>query len=99
MDTGYTYGLPAGDRLSVYVPPGFEPPESVTVTRTGAPVNFVRISDRELDCGTVPGVDKRCTSFECHRQRLGYCMCGRHRGLHDPADDPRPSIGLRRAVG
>jgi len=98
MDIGYTYGSPEGERIAVYMPPEFSPPDVVAATRSGASVEFVRISDRELDCGKVPGVEKACTSFECHRQKLGYCMCGRHRSIHDPADDGRPAIRIRRVV-
>ena len=105
MDIGYTYGSPDFDRLSVYVPPDYEPPESFTVTRDGTPVRFVRLSDRELECGATPGVKGSCTSFDCHRMVIGECICKRHRSVHSPDPDPadpdadmRPKVRLKRAV-
>ncbi|PZE66924.1 hypothetical protein DEI83_06340 [Curtobacterium sp. MCBD17_021] len=101
MDVGYTFSARGTlERLSLFVPPEFEPPLSVTVTRDGADVVFVRLSDVELTCGAVSGVTGKCTSAECHRRVIGECQCGRHKGLleQDP-DDQRPRIELRAAEG
>lgn len=94
MDTGYTYAAKGTlERLSLYAPPEFEPPLSVTVTRHGVPVVFVRLSDLELTCGAVHGINGRCGSAECHRRVIGECQCGRHKGLLDrDPDDRRPRI-------
>lgn len=99
MDTGYTYGSPTGERGSIYLPPAFTPPDEITVVREdGATETWARVSDRELDCGEVYGVKGRCSSYECHRARLGFCQCGRHRSLGAPADDDRPPIALKRVT-
>ncbi|MDR6574319.1 hypothetical protein J2X60_002978 [Curtobacterium sp. 320] len=97
MDVGYTYAAKGAlDQLSLHAPPEFEPPTSVTVTRDGAPVVFVRLSDVVLTCGKVSGVQGSCTSAECHRRVIGECQCGRHRGLLDrDPDDMRPRIEVR----
>jgi len=97
MDTGYTYAAKGTlERLSLYAPPQLEPPLSVTVTRDGAPVEFVRLSDVELTCGTVYGTPKACTTHECHRRVIGECQCGRHKGLLDrDPNDARPRIEIR----
>jgi len=101
MDVGYTFSARGTlERLSVYVPPEFEPPLSVTVTRDGTDVVFVRLSDVELTCGAVSGVTGKCTSAECHRRVIGECQCGRHKGLLDrDPEDQRPRIELRAAEG
>lgn len=97
MDVGYTYAAKGTlERLSLFAPPQFEPPLSVTVMRDGTPVVFVRLSDVELTCGAVHGVTGRCSSAECHRRVLGECQCGRHRGLLDrDPNDMRPRIEIR----
>jgi len=97
MDTGYTYAAKGTlERLSLFAPPQFEPPLFVTVTRDGEPVVFMRLSDVELTCGSVHGVNGRCSSAECHRRVIGECQCGRHRGLLDRApNDMRPRIEIR----
>lgn len=97
MDVGYTFGSPHGQRASIYLPPPLEPPIELTATMPdGSTVTFVRVSDRELDCGSTLDVPGKCTSEACHRLQLGVCQCGRHRSVFDPPTDPRPSIGLRR---
>lgn len=97
MDTGYTYGDPEGARCALYIAPDLTPPDHITVTRDdGRAVIYTRISDLELDCGETAGVGGACRSFECHRARLGYCQCGRHRSLSDSPNDTRPPIRLRR---
>lgn len=101
MDIGYTFSARGTlERLSLFVPTEFEPPLSVTVTRDGADVVVVRLSDVELTCGAVSGVTGRCTSAECHHRVIGECQCGRHKGLleRDP-EDRRPRIDLRAAEG
>jgi hypothetical protein len=97
MDTGYTYAAKGTlERLSLFVPPQYEPPVSVTVTTQGAPLEFVRLSDVVLTCGAVHGVTGSCTSAECHRRVIGECQCGRHRGLLDrDPNDTRPRIEIR----
>jgi len=101
MDTGYTYAAKGTlERLSLFAPPTFDPPSSMTVTRDGAPVVFVRLSDLELACGAVHGTNGRCASPECHRRVIGECQCGRHQGLLDrDPDDHRPRIEIRTADG
>ncbi len=97
MDTAYTYSARGTlERIAIYAPPEFLPPLSVTMTRDGVEVLFVRLSDVELLCGKVPGVDGACRTHECHRTVIGECQCGRHRGLldNDP-DDHRPRVQLR----
>lgn len=97
MDVGYTYAAKGTlERLSLHAPPEFEPPTSVTVTRAGTPLVFVRLSDVVLTCGNVAGVQGSCTNAECHRRVIGECQCGRHRGLLDrDPDDMRPRIEVR----
>jgi hypothetical protein len=97
MDTGYTYSARGSlERLSVYAPPKFEPPLSITVTRDGTDVVFVRLSDVELTCGSVSGVQGACRTAECHRRVIGECQCGRHRSLFDrDSGDHRPRVELR----
>jgi len=101
MDVGYTFAARGTlERLSVFAPPQFEPPLSLTVTRDGVDVVFVRLSDLELTCGAVTGVTGRCTSAECHRRVIGDCQCGRHQGLLDrDPEDHRPRIELRAEEG
>jgi hypothetical protein len=101
MDAGYTYAARGTlERLSVFVPPEFEPPLSVTVTRDGVDVVFVRLSDVELTCGAVSGVTGRCSSAECHRRVIGECQCGRHKGLLDRyPEDHRPRIEIQPMKG
>ncbi len=68
MDTAYTYSARGTlERIAIYAPPAFVPPLSVTLTRDGDEVLFVRLSDVELLCGKVPGVDGACRTHECHR--------------------------------
>lgn len=99
MDVGYTFGSPDGQRASIYLPPPLEPPiELVATAPDGSTVTFARISDRELDCGSVAGIPGDCKSEDCHRLKLGVCRCGRHRNVFDPPTDPRPTIRLRRVT-
>ncbi|TDW30996.1 hypothetical protein [Cryobacterium psychrophilum] len=72
MDTGYTFSTQKGVRLMLYVLDGVEPPREVVCTVNGEAVTFFRVSDRSLEC------DPKCTSRDCHRARLGDCLCGRH---------------------
>ena len=97
MDTGYTYSARGTlERLSLYAPPAFEPPPSITVTRNGVAVEFVRLSDLVLTCGAVAGTQGSCASYECHRRVIGDCQCGRHKGLLDrDPNDARPRIEVR----
>ncbi|MFD5864389.1 hypothetical protein ACFWGP_05525 [Agromyces sp. NPDC127015] len=85
MRIGYHYGA-AGtaasmiDGVELYAEPGYEPPESFTLTRDGREVEFVRLSDRTLECNKAEG---GCGSYDCHRLTLGKCRCSGHK-------NPRP---------
>ena len=72
MDTAYTFSTQKGTRLTLYVGPDLEPPHEVICEFNGQPVQFFRVSDRSLEC------DPGCSSADCHRARLGDCLCGRH---------------------
>lgn len=95
MDVSYTYGGSDWSRISLYAPPGLEPPEEIEMTDpdTGARKSYVRLSDRSLNCERVSiGMEGRkkiyrgCGEFECHRgPRLGECRCGSH-----SPDEARP---------
>jgi hypothetical protein len=88
MDERFTYSSRDRVHLMVYVAPGYEPPDTLTLTRDGAPVEFLRLSDRSLECGRVATrinaqgeevpVPGECTAYDCHRAVLGECQCGRH---------------------
>jgi hypothetical protein len=87
MDTRVTYGHAATRTLiSLYFPPELDAPETIEMRNaaTADVVEFVRLSDRSLECLDT-AVRGHCPSpYECHRRELGVCQCGRH----DPA--PRP---------
>lgn len=95
VDNGYTYGAADGTRASIYTPKEFTPPTRFTLPRGQQQVEFVRISDIDLRCGTVPGVKGACNSHECHRAHLGECQCGRHKGAHAKPGDERLPVYLR----
>lgn len=78
MDTGHTYGTPAGLRVMLYVTDDFTVPETIELTRDGQQVTFHRISPNSLYCADVSGVSGSCGSADCHRMPLGQCQCGRH---------------------
>lgn len=80
MDIGYTYATPGDLTVTVYAPPGFDVPSTFQIREqsTGEIVNALRVSDRDMTCGKVAGVDGECTSHDCHRRVLGECQCGRH---------------------
>lgn len=80
MDDRFTYSSSAAVRATVYVAPEFEPPASLFFEKDGKQVEFVRLSDRSLECFDTAGVDGHCRSFDCHRSELGKCQCGRHPG-------------------
>jgi hypothetical protein len=78
MDIGYTFGTTSGLHASIYCPPELDVPDSLTLTRDGVPVVLARLSDRSLECRDVVDIKGHCDSFDCHRQVLGECQCGRH---------------------
>lgn len=80
MKTGYHYGAIGQrgmlDGVELYAEKGYSPPEAFTLTHeTRGTVEFVRLSDRSLDCNKSEG---GCGSGDCHRRILGECRCGRH---------------------
>lgn len=81
MDTNYTYCSDKGQRVTLYAPPDLGPPETLQLVANAERVTFYRLSDRPLECGTIPGVSGRCTSADCHRRVLGKCQCGRHEAV------------------
>ncbi|TXK17389.1 hypothetical protein [Homoserinibacter sp. GY 40078] len=107
MDRGNTYGLPGtAERASLFLPltPSglrdvFDPPEEITVTRreTGELLTFVLLDERTLECGDVQDGNGACKSWDCHRMRLGKCLCGRHQNAPGTPDDERPIVRIRRA--
>jgi hypothetical protein len=92
MDTGFTYVTKSWERVSVYAPPGLQPPDVIEMTgRGGELVEAVRLSDRSLVCedGVVREHDRKknlmmdrlvkCKDpFECHKHVIGQCACGIH---------------------
>lgn len=78
MDTSYTYSSDKGQRVMLYVPPEFGPPDAFPMMEGAEKVWFKRLSDRSLTCGQIPGVSGDCRSTDCHRRVLGECQCGRH---------------------
>lgn len=78
MDEGHTFGSPAGDRISLYAPPAYKPPTRITLETDKGPVPFDLILERSLTCEKAFGITGECGSYECHRQVLGQCQCGRH---------------------
>ena len=77
MDDSYTYCTNRGQRVMLYAPPGFGPPDAFPMMAGDEKVLFHRLSDRSLECGRVAG-EKPCTSADCHRRVIGECQCGRH---------------------
>lgn len=80
MDDRFTFSSSRGVTATVYVAPGFDAPDSLFFTSEGKRIEFVRLSDRSLECGDVAGVTGHCRSHDCHRTTLGACQCGRHPG-------------------
>jgi hypothetical protein len=90
VDVGYTFATATTDRIMVYAPPGYEPPDTIVMSEFGVPVTAHRLSDRSLECRDAPTyVDRHgnikpcpghCTDENCHRRELGKCQCGRHPG-------------------
>jgi len=79
MQDGYTYVAPDGASASIYAPPGLDVPDTLTLrTAIGDLKVFDRASDRELTCEPVPGITGKCGSYECHRNQVNACQCGRH---------------------
>lgn len=108
MDIGYTYGTSKSVTVSIYAPPGMEPPEQLDLTGPGGElIKAIRLSDRSLVCEpvetvvTVRGKQQAkstgaCRDYDCHRRNLGECGCGRHAGMSAPATDPRPRVRITR---
>ena len=80
MDHGHTFSTPYGDRVMLYAPPEFTPPERLVLSFGGEAVTFSRLDPAVLLCDDVPGIKGHCTSPDCHRSPLGVCKCGRHKG-------------------
>ena len=89
MDDRFTYSTQDRVGLMVYVAPGYDPPDLLTLTGPdGKPVEFMRLSDMSLECGSVRSrtgprgesilVTGECNSYDCHRRVLGECQCKRH---------------------
>ena len=78
MDTAHAYVHSSGTSIALYAPPTLDVPDTLTLRSQGAPVEFIRASDRELTCDPVGGVTGKCGAYECHRRVIGSCQCGRH---------------------
>lgn len=80
MQTGHTYCSQTWQKVDIYVPENFGPPDEITlVDPEGEDMLFFRLSDRALECDDVIGVTGHCDNYECHRRELGQCDCGRHK--------------------
>jgi hypothetical protein len=80
MDERYTFSSSRGVTATVYVAAGHDAPDSLFFTTEGKRIEFVRLSDRSLECPDAAGISNHCTSHDCHRAQLGKCQCGRHPG-------------------
>ena len=88
MQDRFTYSTQQRNALVIYADKGFDPPDAITATHDGRPVEFIRLSDMSLVCeradsrvnarGETVAVTGECGSFDCHRRQLGDCQCGRH---------------------
>lgn len=88
MDDRFTYSSGERVTLTVYVAPGYQPPDILALDKQGEDVVFYRLSDMSLECrpvqtmtnshGVLVPLAGECGSFDCHRRELGKCQCGRH---------------------
>jgi hypothetical protein len=97
MQHGWTYCSQTWERLDVYTPEGFAPPDEITlIDPEGEDMVLFRLDDRALTCGKVLGVTGSCDSYECHRTVLGMCQCGRHKDSID-APHRRGEVRMEKA--